>query len=117
MTDDVSDIIVQQVKALRRARGWSARELARHCAEAGAPDLTLSVLNNIETGRPDPKTGERRRRVTVEELLALARALDVLPSALLESLRTRPLDFPESVEQLRRAVEGVQHAHAASLST
>jgi transcriptional regulator with XRE-family HTH domain len=114
---EVSDIIVQRVKVLRRERGWSARELARRCAEAGAPELTLSVLNNIETGRPDPKTGKRRRRVDVEELLALARTFDVLPSDLLEPLRGRPLDFLESVEQLRRAVEGVQHAHATSLGT
>jgi transcriptional regulator with XRE-family HTH domain len=112
-----SEAIARRVRELRHKRGWSAQDLANRCAEIGAADMTSAVLANIETGRRHPGTGIRRREVTVEELLALARALDVLPSDLLEPLRARPLDFPESVEQLRRAVEGVQHALAASVVT
>jgi transcriptional regulator with XRE-family HTH domain len=112
-----SEAVAQRVRELRHKRGWSAQDLANRCAEIGAMDLTADVLANIETGRRHPRTGVRRREVTVEELLSLARALDVLPSDLLEPLRPRPLDFPESVEQLRRAVEAVQHALAASVVT
>jgi transcriptional regulator with XRE-family HTH domain len=112
-----SEAVAQQVRELRHKRGWSAQDLANRCAEIGAADMTSAVLANIETGRRHPRTGIRRRQVTVEELLTLARALDVLPIDLLEPLRARTLDFPESVEQLRRAVEGVQHALAAGVVT
>ena len=101
---DVSDIIVQRIKVLRHERGWSARELARRCAEAGAPELTLSVLNNIETGRPDPKTGERRRRVSVEELMAFSRVFDVPAGDLMGYRSVRGMSLPETAERLRRAV-------------
>lgn len=54
------------------------QQLADKCASIGAPGLTLAALTNIETGRPD-KTGKRRRDVTVEELFALACALNIHP--------------------------------------
>jgi transcriptional regulator with XRE-family HTH domain len=113
MTDDVSDTIVQRVKVLRRERGWSARELARRCAEAGAPELTLSVLNNIETGRPDPKTGVRRRRVTAEELMAFSRAFDVPPGDLMGYRSVRGMSLPETTERLRQATVEWQIAQVA----
>ncbi|MGH3403796.1 MAG: helix-turn-helix domain-containing protein [Streptosporangiaceae bacterium] len=76
-----SDLIGQRVKAIRDARGWSAEQLASRCAEIGAPEVTRSVIANIETGRRDT-TGKRRREVTVDEMLTLAYALEVQPLVL-----------------------------------
>ena len=44
--------------------------------------LSENVIENIETGRPDD-AGERRRDVTVDELLAVATAFGVDPASLL----------------------------------
>jgi 8-oxo-dGTP diphosphatase len=77
-----SDLAGARVREARGRRRWTARELAERCAEAGAPGLTGSVIANIETGRRD-KDGQRRRDITVDELLALAYALEVPPAALL----------------------------------
>lgn len=59
--------------------------LRRRCAEIGAPELTAQTIANIENGRRDA-TGRRRRHVTVDELLALAIALDVAPVHLMAPL-------------------------------
>lgn len=56
--------------------------LAKVCAERGAPQLTASVLMNIESGRRS-EDGRRRRHVTVDEVMALAYVLEVSPMALL----------------------------------
>ena len=60
-------------------------QLAARCAEIGAPELTKSVIHTIETGRRD-SAGERRRDITVDELLILAAALDAPPPYLLAPL-------------------------------
>jgi transcriptional regulator with XRE-family HTH domain len=70
------------VRDLRRKRGWTAEDLAAQCTEIGAPEITRSVIANIETGRRDGD-GRRRRAVTVEEWLILASALNVSPVELL----------------------------------
>lgn len=46
------------------------------------PEITAQSVSNIETGRRD-KDGRRRRFVTVDELIALAVALQVAPVHLL----------------------------------
>jgi len=58
------------------------KQLAEQCAAVGAEDLTAQALYNIGNGRRD-ETGKRRRFVTVDELTALALALDVAPVHLL----------------------------------
>lgn len=73
-----SEIVAKQVRAARRRRDLNRQQLAEKCRSIGAPKLTLAALTNIETGRPDSE-GRRRREITVEELLALAYALDVNP--------------------------------------
>jgi transcriptional regulator with XRE-family HTH domain len=70
------------VREIRQRRGWTAAALAERCAEIGAPEITRSVIANLETGRPGPD-GRRRRDVTIDELLTLAYALDVPPADLL----------------------------------
>lgn len=85
MTDDapigLSELLGRRIKAARALRGWTAAEMAARCAETGAPEITVSVIANIESGRKDP-SGRRRRRVTVEELEAIARAFGIDPGAL-----------------------------------
>jgi sugar phosphate isomerase/epimerase len=73
-----SDVIANQVRRCRRQLDLNRQQLAEKCADAGAPQLTLAALTNIETGRPDA-SGKRRRDVTVEELFALAHALGAHP--------------------------------------
>lgn len=74
----VSDIVADRVQQVRKRRGWTVKELAEHCAEIGAGELTAQALYNIGNGRRDEE-GRRRRFVTVDEVLALALALDVAP--------------------------------------
>lgn len=73
-----SDFIGRRVREIRDSRGWTAAVLAERCAKVGAPHLTKPVITNIEGGRPG-KDGIRRREVTVDEMLALALALEVPP--------------------------------------
>jgi transcriptional regulator with XRE-family HTH domain len=70
-----SDTVARRVKELRRQRAWSARRLAEVCAATGSPQLSESVIANIESGRRED--GRRRRDVTVDETVAFAKALDV----------------------------------------
>jgi transcriptional regulator with XRE-family HTH domain len=56
------------VKRLRGDRGWSAAELAERLTAAGVP-TSRTTVSDIETGR--------RSFVTLDELLALARVLEV----------------------------------------
>lgn len=74
--ETVSDVTARRVRELRQQWGWSAAELAERCAEWGHPQLTASVIANIESGRRD-KNGRRRRDVTVDEAFAFARVLQV----------------------------------------
>ena len=80
-----SDLVAERLKEARQRRSWTAEDLAARCAEIGAPEITRSVIANIETGRRDER-GRRRRAVTVEELLSLAYALEVPPVLLLSPL-------------------------------
>ena len=73
------------MRLVRQRRAWTARDLAGRCAAIGAPQITHTVITNLETGRPGPD-GRRRRDVTVDELLVLAAALDVPPPYLLAPL-------------------------------
>ncbi|MCX4699520.1 hypothetical protein [Streptomyces sp. NBC_01373] len=73
-----SEIIANQVRERRRQLDLNRQQLADKCASIGAPGLTMAALTNIETGRPD-KSGKRRRDITVEELFALAHALNIHP--------------------------------------
>jgi transcriptional regulator with XRE-family HTH domain len=88
MTESVetaSDNVARRVLHFRKHHGWSAARLAEECARVGYPQLTASVIANIESGRRD-KQGRRRRHVTVEELFAFAVALQTSPIVLLGPL-------------------------------
>lgn len=83
MTKDrcVSDVVGERLRALRKSRRMSVEGLAAKCKENGSPELTANAIYSIENGRR--KGGVRTRHVTVEELPALATALNVAPRDLL----------------------------------
>src|SRR3954468_2763154 len=69
--DDALDSLVRKrVRALRLARGWSLEELA------GRAHLSQSTLSRIENGQ---------RRLALDQLVTLARALDTSLDQLGES--------------------------------
>ncbi len=82
---DATLLVGERVKQIRQRRGWTAAQLAERCKAIGAPEITVAVIANIETGRKD-KAGRRRREVTVDELFALAYALQVSPVLLMVPL-------------------------------
>jgi transcriptional regulator with XRE-family HTH domain len=77
-----SELLAAYIRKLRDERGWTAEGIAARCAKAGAPEITRSVIANIETGRRDA-AGWRRRDVTVDELVTLAAVLEMPAGALL----------------------------------
>ncbi|MFJ8628116.1 helix-turn-helix domain-containing protein [Kitasatospora sp. NPDC093550] len=81
-TLSVSDAAALRLKQARNRRGWTVKDLAARCAEAGAEKLTAAALANIETGRRDDN-GVRRRELSVDEVVLLAAVLDVAPIHLL----------------------------------
>jgi transcriptional regulator with XRE-family HTH domain len=86
VTDDewpsISDRVAERIKEMRKARGLTTRTLAERCAQLGAPQISASVLMNIESGRRDPD-GRRRRDISVDEWTVIAYALRVSPLVLL----------------------------------
>lgn len=63
-----TEIIMEAVEQLRKAKKWSAQRLADEMTEVGVPWTRNSVVN-LQTGR--------RKQIAVHELLALAWVLDV----------------------------------------
>ncbi|WP_427017750.1 helix-turn-helix domain-containing protein [Pseudarthrobacter sp. P1] len=63
-------VIRQRIRGLRLARGWSLDNLAARCR------LSPSTLSRIETGR---------RRIALDQLVPIAKALDTTLDALVES--------------------------------
>lgn len=77
----VSDVVGARLRDLRKLKRLSVEDLAARCKEVGSPELTTAAIYAIENGRK--KDGARTRHVTVDELLALASALEVTPLGLL----------------------------------
>lgn len=67
---DLDTVIRARIRGLRLARGWSLDALARRC------DMSASTLSRIETGH---------RRISLDQLVPLARALDSTLDQLVES--------------------------------
>jgi transcriptional regulator with XRE-family HTH domain len=109
----MSDIVAQRIKTARKRRGWSAQELADRLAAAGAPELSMFVISNIESGRR--KDGRRRREVSVDELFLIAYVLGVPPIHLLvpaegseESVEVAPGVRVDKPELMLRWIRGDQ---------
>ncbi len=99
-----SDVVGKRVRELRTRRKWPVEKLAERCAQVGAPQLTVDALYLVEGGRRDPETKRRRRRVTVDELLALALAFDVAPVVLLLPFENVGYRVTPDVTELAEAV-------------
>jgi transcriptional regulator with XRE-family HTH domain len=67
---DLEDLVRQRIRGLRLARGWSLDELAARCL------MSPSTLSRIETGH---------RRIALDQMTAIARALDTTLDQLVES--------------------------------
>lgn len=79
--------IAQRVKQLRGRRGWTAAQLGAELAPHGVRWDRFTVAN-LENGK--------RQNVTVNELFALALALDVAPVNLLVPLHDTPYEVTPS---------------------
>lgn len=102
-----SDLVARRIKALRQTAGWTLNRLAAACAEAGFPELSRSVIANIESGRRDAR-GRRTRDVTVDELVAIASALETYAGGLLGiDSRIAPIG-PVVVRQLRSLADAIE---------
>lgn len=66
---DLDSLVRGRIRSLRLARGWTLDSLARRC------DMSASTLSRIETGR---------RRVALDQLVPIARALDISLDQLVE---------------------------------
>ena len=69
--DDLDGLVRQRIRGLRVARGWSLDDLAARCY------LSPSTLSRIETGH---------RRISLDQLSAIARALGTTLDQLVESV-------------------------------
>jgi transcriptional regulator with XRE-family HTH domain len=78
-----SDVVAARVRDVRTKRKLTVADLAERCAAIGAPQLTVQAIYKIEGQRES--TTRPPRQVTVDELLALAAALNVAPVHLLVS--------------------------------
>ncbi|MFC4116675.1 helix-turn-helix domain-containing protein [Nonomuraea zeae] len=67
---DLDSVVRQRIRGLRLARGWSLDALAARCR------LSPSNLSRIETGQ---------RRIALDQLVPIARALDTTLDQLVES--------------------------------
>jgi transcriptional regulator with XRE-family HTH domain len=81
----VSRIVGAHIHALRTARGWSLREVARQTQVAGKP-IGYTTIGRIENGR-DP--GQPAVAAIVDDLVALATVFGLRP----EQLLTAPACF------------------------
>jgi transcriptional regulator with XRE-family HTH domain len=83
----------ERVRRYRRWWGWSLVDLSARMTAVGCP-MSASALSTIETGR---------RRVDVDDLYALARALGVEPALLEPGTLMSPPGSPEPHESPRDA--------------
>lgn len=95
--------VAATVGRLRRDRGWEQRELAERVTVVGRP-MSSSLISKIESGA---------RRVDVDDLVALAAALEVSPALLVlaapagaESDPEPGLDDGTTAQSVADAVDG-----------
>jgi transcriptional regulator with XRE-family HTH domain len=96
----LSDDVAREMRALRKRRKMSAEQLAQRMSDLGMP-WSRTVVAKLETGR--------RGMVTVDELFALADALEVQVGALLPDMRSRDMRhdaLSEAIAALERLRDG-----------
>jgi transcriptional regulator with XRE-family HTH domain len=109
MTEKISDQVGERIRDVRKQLKWTMSDLAARCAELGHPEITRSVIENIEGGRRDDE-GRRRRDITVDELMAIAGAFAVPASALMQPLSDSAtvMYMRLGTEQMARQLELLQ---------
>jgi transcriptional regulator with XRE-family HTH domain len=90
--------IAAEVRKLRRARDWTADELAERVTATGYP-CDRSVVSSVESGR--------RKSITPTEVMIFAWVLDVAPVDLLcpadaDTFQITPAAAPISADEARR---------------
>lgn len=102
----LSDVAGERIAHWREARGWTRKQLAEECQKID-PKLTFESISNIESGRR--KEGVRRRTISVDELMIIARGLNVPPvlllvpypdSSFVELVPGDPVNAPHAIEWL-----------------
>lgn len=83
----LSDQIAERVIQLRKEMGLTREEFVERCRRVGGDDFSVGAMANIETGRRN-QTGERRRKITADELAVFASVLQVPPVWLCADPRT-----------------------------
>src|SRR4051812_25015331 len=86
-SDSTEDHVRQRIRSLRLARGWSLDELARRSF------IGASTISRIETGG---------RRIALDQLVTLAKALDVTVDQLLD-----PVDEDVVIRPSRDTINGI----------
>jgi transcriptional regulator with XRE-family HTH domain len=94
--------VAAAITALRHQRGWDQAYLAQRVTGKGRP-MSTSVLGKVEAGA---------RRVDVDDLVAIAEALEVAPSRLLPGGADE--DDPKDVDPFEEAA-GPGHVRARVL--
>jgi transcriptional regulator with XRE-family HTH domain len=72
--------VTRNIRAIRKARGWSQRELAKQMAEVGWP-LTFACISAMEANLNE--SDRRTRTVHVDDLVAFAKLFGIEPADLL----------------------------------
>lgn len=93
MDNELSDLVAARVRAERERRGWNRDRFAHELGAVGAPELTVAVIVNIETGRR--QQGVRRRCITIDELAVFAQVFGLPIERFLHAPEcSQCLDFP-----------------------
>lgn len=88
------DVIARRVREVRARHGMTAQQLADKLRESGVP-WDRATVTKLETGR--------RQNVTVGEMFALARALDVAPVHLMVPVEGQRVEVtPNEVQDAER---------------
>jgi transcriptional regulator with XRE-family HTH domain len=87
--EPVTAVIADRVRALRERAGLNQAQLATRMAELGLPWTRLTVVNlEKRASQSRSRDGKGRDSVSVQELMALALALDVPPLLLIADPRS-----------------------------
>jgi transcriptional regulator with XRE-family HTH domain len=83
----LSDVAGERIAEVRREQRMTREQLADECKRLGLPKLTTAAIVNLETGRK--RNGDRRREITIDELVVIATALRIPPVLLVYPLGRR----------------------------
>ena len=112
-----SALVIRQMRRLRIERGWSAQELADRCDIQAAP-----AQNSLGRGRISKLESGVFASLRVDELVVLARAFGVSPTAFLpdtiwmstDEMTSSPLPMNQRLENVETKVDTIYRALGAA---